>query len=80
MFQYVELAVNTIFSPQVMLLGLVLYVLIYRQDIVERIKSMKLFGAEIDLAHIEKSIDQAVTKIDLLEEKLDGLKDGYINK
>jgi hypothetical protein len=80
MFQYVELAVNTLFSPQVMLLGLVLYVLIRRQDIVERIKSMKIFGAEIDLAHIEQSIEQAVTKIDHLEEKLDGLKDGYIAK
>lgn len=80
MFDYVELAVNTIFSPQVMLLGLIFYVLVYRQDIVDRIKSMKIFGAEIDLAHIEKSIDQAVIKIDHLEEKLDGLKDGYINK
>ncbi len=80
MFQYFELAINTLFSPQVMLLGLVLYILIYRQDVVERIKSMKIFGAQIDLAHIEQSIDQAVTKIDHLEEKLDGLKDGYINK
>jgi len=79
-FQYVELIMNTIFSPQVMLLGLVFYILRYRQDIVARIKSMKIFGAEIDLAHIEKTIDKAVTKIDHLEEKLDGLKDGYINK
>ncbi len=80
MFQYVELAVKTLFSPQVMLLGLVIYVLVYRQDIIERIKSMKLFGAEIDLAHIEKTIDKAVTKIDHLEEKLDCLSDGYISK
>lgn len=71
MFQYIELAVNTLFSPQVMLLALIFYILIYRQDIVERIRSMKLFGAEFDLAHIEKSIDNAVTKIDGLEEKLD---------
>jgi hypothetical protein len=41
---------------------------------------MKLFGAEIDLDHIEKSIGRAVTKIEHLEEKLDDLKDGYINK
>jgi hypothetical protein len=80
MFQYIELAISTIFSPQVMLLALVFYVLVYRPDIVDRIKSMKLFGAEIDLAHIEKSIDQAVTKITHLEDKLDNLKFGYINK
>lgn len=80
MFQYFELLVNTLFSPQVLLLILVLYILKYKQDIVERIKSMKIFGAEIDLAHIEKSIDSAVSKIDHLEEKLDGLKGDYISK
>lgn len=80
MFQYFELIVNTLFSPQVLLLILILYMLKYKQEVVERIKSMKIFGAEIDLAHIEKSIDSAVSKIDHLEEKLDGLKSGYITK
>ncbi len=80
MFQYFELVINTLFSPQVILLGLVIYLIKYRQDIVDRIKSMKLFGAEIDLEHIEKSIDSAVMKIDHLESKLDHLKDDYINK
>ncbi|WP_169305300.1 hypothetical protein [Coraliomargarita akajimensis] len=41
---------------------------------------MKLFGAEIDLGRIEQSIDDAVMKIDHLENKLDSLQDGYVAK
>lgn len=63
-----------------MLLGILVYILVRRPDIVDRIRTMKIFGAEINLERIEKSIGQAVSKIENLESKFDHLKDDYINK
>lgn len=80
MFQYIELIISTLTSPQVIFLGFIVYVLLRRPDIIDRIRSMKLFGAEIDLAHIEQSLENAVSKIDHLEEKIDSMKDDYISK
>jgi len=80
MFAYIELFVLTITSPQVMLLFLTIYILVRHPDIVKRISSMKIFGAEINLENIEKSLDAAVEKISNLESKVDNLKADYLKK
>lgn len=77
-FAYVRLIVETITSPQIIILGIIVLLLIKRPKILDRLSMLDIAGVKLELSEIKEVVEQTKSNLQNVEEKLDIVRKDYI--